>query len=151
MTYVKHGTIRWMALFVTASAVALTSFSSTAQVKDAAPIKKPEKVEEQESAPDRPDEVGRLPKDRTSIPEWTIQTNKPQEVDCSGTETVKFLPLDVYPLAPVRGDTELGGSPYMEISASIKHTAGRILLSGHVFLDEPATSGIAGQAGDTSF
>ena len=152
MTYVNHGATRVMALLLTMIALALTSYSATAQQKKPALQKEPEKVEEQKpAAPDKPAPLRRLPADRAGIPDWTPQAAKLREVDCSGTETVQFLPIDVYPLLPVRGDTEIGGSPDFELSATVKHTAGRILLSGYVTLTEPERGGAFSSHSNTMY
>ncbi len=69
-------------------------------------------------------------------PDRVPKAGKVQAPDCSGTETVKFSPLDIYPLLIIDDDTELGGKPDLEISAAVSHTAGRIWLTGFVTISE---------------
>lgn len=152
MTYMKHGRTRPMALLVATSTLALTSYFAVAQDKKPTLQKEPEKVEEQQPAvPDRLERLRRVPEDIERMRERIPPIDREREVDCSGTETVRFLPFDVYPLLPVKGDTELGGSPNLELSANVSYTAGRIQLKGYLSLTEPDRHGAFAGVGDTVF
>ncbi len=137
MTGLNSRTVRFLTLLLMTGALATTSQSAVAQAKKPERQSEPTKVEEPKpEAPDKPERFRRLPEGRSGIPEWTPQAGRLQQVDCSRTETVKFLPIDVYPLLPIKDDTELGGEPILEIVAKISHTAGRIFLTGHVTISE---------------
>ena len=79
---------------------------------------------------------------RPTIQDAPIRPYRQQRQDCSATETVTFEPIDVYPLLPVHGDTELAGYPELEINAKVTHTHGRIILSGEVKIDEKEHHGV---------
>lgn len=152
MTYVDRNAARLMALLLTMIALALTSFPATAQQKRPALQKEPEKVETQEpAAPDQPEKLRRLPQDRAGVPDWVPRADKLREVDCSGTETVRFLPIDVYPLLPVKDDTELDGQPHLRIDAAVSHSAGRIFMVGSVTIWEGHQRGMLAANTDTTF
>lgn len=152
MTHVDRRAARLMALLLTMIALALTSYSAIAQQKKPALQKEPEKVVTQEpTAPEQPEKLRRLPEGREGIPDWVPEAGKLREVDCSGTETVQFLPIDVYPILPVKDDTELGGKPRLKIDAEVSHSAGRIFLMGSVTIWEGHQRGLSKSNSDTTF
>jgi len=133
MTFVNNSAARFLTLLMATGLLVAMSQSATAQNKkpelqtEAAEIEEPK-----EAAPDRPDNFRRPREGLPDLGDWTPQAGKVREVDCSMTETVQFLPFDVYPLLPVKDDAELDGKSNLRINASITHTAGRILMTGYV-------------------
>jgi hypothetical protein len=152
MTYVDRRAARLMALLLTMIALALTSYAATAQQKKPALQKEPEKVETQEpTVPDQPEKLRRTAESLEGVPDWVPQAGKLREVDCSGTETVQFLPIDVYPVLPVKDDTELDGKPRLKIDAEVSHSAGRIFLTGSVTIWEGHQQGMLAANTNTTF
>ena len=152
MTHVDRRAARLMALLLTMIALALTSYSATAKQKKPVLQKEPEKVETQKPAsPDQPENVRRTKESLQRAPDLVRRPLHFREVDCSGTETVQFLPIDVYPVLPVKDDTELGGKPRLKIDAEVSHSAGRIFLMGAVTIWEGHQRGMAQINTDTRF
>lgn len=137
MKHATRGATRLVPLLLATIVLALTSSSVAAQEKKPTLQKEPEKMEQQKyEVPTQPETLHRLPKKGKGIPDWVPEAGKLREVDCSGTETVQFTPIDAYPLLPVKDDTELGGKPVLKIDAKVSHTAGRIFLIGSVEISE---------------